>query len=1106
MSQTITSFREFLHLFFDKRGISSPDGRPLYEYKISNGRYQALRGILKEYWTATAECYACFVIYAVEFLRAESNEGHLKWDFIFDSIGRASLNTHQTRTRIVEKGLNYWKRNVFQGQNREFLETLRFESGLPISSLHDNNNLSSLIKYTFQLAESYRLEEEDLIPFIEERIEKYPIPQVLRQENFFRLVAKLCFKFLEFKQRFGLVNKSNPTEYLQSQLSDWRGEMPLKIEGDRMNNFFNGIISDISKSKKSEPLALIFRTRLKEVNRVFSIDTIVNIQIGIYSHESFGLKEEDFDRLPGYFSMYLELDGKAKFLTGFNKINNGKISSRGIENIMFPENIHEKEWKLIFTSENREIVVESELSKFLRLDLNNPLVFVNEEGGDWIYKGPAPTKLKEATCRVVFDDNQFDFQNQAQKVGETTNGLTVYYVDSDVSIFEQESQSSLWIKLGQETESVKVLDFTQKIVPISGSFDFLKENQHLSLGFPKVYLLNKVLGFKEFFSGTVEVLNQDKKWEVSSYKEVGRRRFRFKDRNGNILGLRTLNIFPPDFNVFINFRSKKIELTSSTNFKLFFLRNGIQTEAYAKGNSIEVIIDPTLDDVSKTHISLGLSFNSFGIIELKIPNPNFTEVFVNREEKVVERATYSLFKIHGLSIINNNYGGVAEKKIYKLKLYDIHNLEASALEIRKEIWIEAFSTKRQPLYQWSQQINQLFSLSTNTRAKVRISSGTPHHYIEISKYDSDLFYDGSTGLLSIENSEGPQELVLSAFRLDQSFSPEDLVTFKMVQGTCAVLEYLPSEGTWFVFSDPVSITTVVPHVIVKGEKCTSVDENPIEFLHEACHLDYGQRITRFKEFFDSLYLNFEHSVWKELYDLYKVTEHLPISALDVWKGLIKSPKGILTFFFSQYADPTLLQRVSEELGFIWHFVSVYRWQEAFLAWSDSIMNSKTYSQFFEIFRSNKLTRIKNELGLLSLVEFLGKEPKTMNIQLLAHVIASDINGESGSLGIRTRHPEGVFWASYVGDFILEKFKQLPEELKRIIPVGLHGWQKPVVYLPIILAYQSVKGRIIKVNELTPEILLGIKLNMEFDRTYFDGVYSIVQGFCFHQYLNNPKEA
>ena len=1105
MANNLSNLSEFLSLFLSDKGLVDPDGRPLYEYKISNGKYQALKVLLIEKWEDNLTCYAAFVLYSVEFLRAETSEGHLKWDYIFESIGRAALNTPQIRTQIVEKGLNYWKRDVFKGQNREFLETLRFESGLPNSSLNVNNNLSSLIKYTFQLAESYMLEEEDLIPFIEERIEKYPIPQVLRQENFYRLVTKLCFKFLEFKKRFGLVNQSNPTEYLQSQLTDWKDEMPLKIEGDRMNEFFNGIISDISKTKKAEPLAIIFNTILKEINGVFSITTSANIPKGIYSYESFGIKEDDFNRLPGYFLLYLEIDGDAKLLTGFNKTNNGKISVTGIGNIVFPENIHEKEWKLIFTSENKESRVETELSKFLKLNLNEPLVFVNEESGKWIYRGPAPLKLKESDCRIVINEALYVIQSQTPKLGSTKNGFSVFHVDSDIPIIEQESQSSLWVKLAQENESVKVLDFTQKILPESGTFDFLNENEQISLGFPKVYLLNRLLGLKEFFSGTIEVLNQEKKWEDSSSKVVGRRKFRFKERNGSILGVKTLNLLPPDFKVLINVRLSKIELCSSTNFKLFVLKNGVQTEINQQGNSAQLIIDPSFDDVSKTHIYIGLSFNSFGLIELKIPNPNFSQVFVSGESKVIERVSFSLSKLHGLSIINNNYVGVGERKNYKLKLNDIYNRDASALEIKKAIWVEAFSTNRQPLYQWIQQVNQLFSLTTNTRAKVRISSETPHHYIEVSKYDGELIFDEPSGLFSIENSAGLTELTLSSFRLDQGFNGQDLVTFKLEGTSWPILDYLPSDGVWFVYSEFGSAQSIVPKVIIKGKISAIPEDGPIDHLYQACYLDYDSRIQRFKEFFDTHYLNFDHPVWKELYELFQASEHLPISALDVWKGLVKSPKGMLTFFFSDYFNSNLTRKISEELGFIWQLVSVYRWKESFTTYLE-YLNSKDLK--FDTNRSKaiKLSEIQNILGLESLAVLLNENPVPINIQLISILMDGHINGQEGSPGIRTRHLEDKKWPLFVGEFISSKFNQLPNELKNLLPTELKNWQMPVVYLPIILAYHSINGRFIRVQELNPEILLGIKLNMDFDKTYFDDVYSLIQGFYFVQNFNNPQQA
>jgi hypothetical protein len=132
------------------------------------------------------------------------------------------------------------------------------------------------------------------------------------------------------------------------------------------------------------------------------------------------------------------------------------------------------------------------------------------------------------------------------------------------------------------------MEVLPKVFHENGSFDFLTENEHVFIGFPKVHLVNKTIGLKEFFSSTIEVFNKEKKWEIFNPREVGRRRFRFKDRNANILGVRTLNILPPDFKITVNQRSKTLDFSSQTNFKIFLLRNGINT-FLLMNNSNEII-------------------------------------------------------------------------------------------------------------------------------------------------------------------------------------------------------------------------------------------------------------------------------------------------------------------------------------------------------------------------------------------------------------------------------------------------------------------------------------------------------------------------------------
>lgn len=138
------------------------------------------------------------------------------------------------------------------------------------------------------------------------------------------------------------------------------------------------------------------------------------------------------------------------------------------------------------------------------------------------------------------------------------------------------------------------------------------------------------------------------------------------------------------------------------------------------------------------------------------------------------------------------------------------------------------------MYQWSQQLYQLFSLTTNTRSKVRISSEIPHHYIEISKYDLELIFDETTRLLSVEDLTNNVELSLSAFRLDQVFNTQDVVTINLDGTSWPILDYLPSDGVWFVFSEFSSAQSVIPRVIIKGEISAVTYDGPIDYLYQAC--------------------------------------------------------------------------------------------------------------------------------------------------------------------------------------------------------------------------------------------------------------------------------
>lgn len=77
---------------------------------------------------------------------------------------------------------------------------------------------------------------------------------------------------------------------------------------------------------------------------------------------------EEFDKLPGYFLWEIEIEEKVKYLTSFNKHNNGNVSPKGSVDLQIPLDLVDKEWVLSYSSEIRDVIVKTELSKFLKLN------------------------------------------------------------------------------------------------------------------------------------------------------------------------------------------------------------------------------------------------------------------------------------------------------------------------------------------------------------------------------------------------------------------------------------------------------------------------------------------------------------------------------------------------------------------------------------------------------------------------------------------------------------------------------------------------------------------------------------------------------------------
>ncbi|XOV94586.1 MAG: STY4851/ECs_5259 family protein [Bacteroidota bacterium] len=1085
---------EFLTFFINSKNLSSPDGRPLYGYKISDGTYQALKTILKDYWDGTKECHACFVLYVVEFLRADFDEGHLNWDSIFSEIEKTEFNQHNKRSAIVKEGLSYWDRPLFSTTSGiEYIESLRFESGLPNTCLNEKNNVSRLIRKSFQYLETYQIDELELINMIfADNLISY-LPAVLRQETFYELVAKICIRFLELKINYNLGQEDNPIDRLSTVYPQWKEGMPLKISGQNMEAFFDHLVSEISKAEKLDRQVIQIVHELTQIDDQFSIKSLINVPQGIYSASAFSIEDTYlFEKLPGHFIMLFECGDLIKPLAYLSKTADGRISSKGLL-IEFPVKVYGKDWKVGFSSNKKVIELYSGISRSFQMTPGEPLLFISDESNKWFFKGSGNQKVKQKLGKVLIPDSiHFKDQDHPESLAKTETGLSIYELSDSYNFINHHDQFEYKISFNEEKESVYTINLldesfahiSQKLVCYLNPDTFFKP--------PRVYLYNSKFGINERYNGEIQVQQSGNSWKpINEVAQYGLNKLRFLNASGEIIGYQKITLLPEDFRVKIDQRLNQILILTDTKLIVHPERNDTSINvSYEDGTTIIDLETTSLD--ASPYLYFLLVFEDNQSMKIKLPNPAVHEVFTNSVGEIINRKHINLDEIHGNALNINNFSDQEIKKYYSLKLVGQQYGNNEVLDIRRSIPVPAFSSVRGPLFHWLNELNTLLTLNESVDAAVKISSSQPHHYVEIKRFEySPKIHEGK---LFIDEDYISSEIQICAFPLNQGFSKENIhsVHFDSELDVWNLESSLP-EGLWFVYSSKESERMVRPKLFINQiEKPEINSQLSIANIHEACWMSFKDRQAKLIDYFNNKHNQFDDRLWQELYNLHQETKHLPFDTLDVWKALVKSEKGMLTFLLSNWVDEDLITNLAREFSFSWRLIPIDLWTDTLQNWY--LENQQ--SPAFEHIMSYKTGFIQSELEFSLIKQIIQGSRIEISEKDFILSLTGMINGD-GNAGLRIKHGEGTGkWPTLASDYIKEKYKLMPNYYRSIIPGQFANWQKPVIYLPVIMAYQSVYGNMINQTELDPKTKLSLWLTAEFDQDYFKSAFDLCQSFFY----------
>lgn len=1140
------------HFLFIHTRKTQPDGRALYAYKCTKGKYEELHGlILKHFGQALQDRQpklfdALFCLYAAETWRRNHEGGVWRWETVFQVVNQTTPHPQNIIYDWVENGLRYWQRPLIRSpQGREFLLTIACEGGLPLKLLQRESD--SLNQYFRELLVEQQRQQHnpkfDLI-FFARQSAVLRLPKSLHQEIVYRLSGELIQAIVNLQAK--VCDADDPITALDKADKDWRKTLPLSLEDDTIEVLLHRLI------RKAKDLAhvglqhLRWRRRLIEKGQSWNLESYLELPDNVTGAALRGWTNRD-KHLPRLRLFAQNSTGKETVARLTKTQGEGDSARYRLERLR-PNGIRlvgpEAVTLPSLWLSNGD--AETELPARGAVELGElPWLFVARgDEKEWLAEGSGRTKESRAWV-LAPDKSVFHVMEGTCEIQGNTPQLqrTLYAIQGTVR-FNLPSGESCLFQCSAEAESEeewllegKTLDVALNPCPIF-------------LGMPKLAALNAEGKRIAGRSGLLEwrpVNAPNANWSKDFLVCTGTVWLRGLDPNTQSLVFRRqANVLPASARVEIikigsHTEPGRIQLSGLKNASCYLPPQPDCTITLEQQGDTQEILCFADSQLQLTQFPLELCWPGCQKLTLILPFPCEGAAFVQGGQVIGKGQTIALGRLGAITAVaqSPNNGKFWLEATVKSD-------EVSS--IQRKLWLretlKTIETGRAifDLHRWQERLSSLLSMTCKLDAtaclEIHTLNGTVITKLDVARFDVEFIPDKDyrrvilpAGQVNCLEEDWQNRVTVKMIPLwNPSEKARELL--KMCDEDLTAWQ-VPDDlrpGPWWILGCDGDWARFRPLLwVIPGEGETITDASTLNSsLAQAICSDNESRPQRMIELVKTLAHDPAHSDWPQVFEYFKLAQSYPASALNLLPALARSPEAMaLALILSSEDQFESVWSLAYQLPFSWHLLPIRSWRaaiERYFDWLRIVLKDVDTegSMLLGIFEKFRQRVVSRQAFFTPLCDWIQKSLFPQSIingsELgLARTLPSFFEEKikSSEQDLQGRRIQDEKWTP--GPTVLQ-MAALPDFPENRRYLNLNTSYRAVRCAPFVAARFSLQGLRqaeqytgagawfanyigLQTNACSEELLFELRQLRDFDREWFDEVFAIALCLGLAQFTN-----